>query len=89
MNKHNTVLYIGITNNLLRRIMEHKNHKIRGFSDHYNTTKLVYYEVAPSAYSAILREKQIKKWSRKKKDAIIDSFNPERKDLFPELYRCT
>jgi len=74
-----------MTNNLFRRVTEHKEHAIKGFSEKYNTIRLVYYEVAPSAYSAILREKQLKKWSRVKKDKLIDSFNPERRDLFIDL----
>jgi len=64
---------------------EHKEHAIKGFSERYNTIRLVYYEMAPSAYSAILREKQLKKWSRVKKDKLIDSVNPERRDLFIDL----
>jgi len=84
-NAYNTVLYIGMTNNLYRRVPEHRNHVSKSFSSKYNTTKLVYYEVAPSAYSAILREKQLKKWSRRKKEQLIDKMNPERKDLYYSL----
>ena len=81
-NIHDTVLYIGMTNNLIRRVYEHKNHNRKGFTSHYNVTKLVYYEAAPTAYSAILREKQLKKWSRTKKDCLIDSMNSKRNDLY-------
>jgi len=84
-NKTNSVLYIGITNNLVRRVYEHKKHVVKGFSDKYNVSKLVYYENAPSAYSAILREKQLKKWSRQKKEWLIDKMNPERNDLFDQI----
>ena len=75
-NIHDTVLYIGMTNNLIRRIYEHKNHNRKGFTSHYNVTKLVYYEVAPTVYSAILREKQLKK------EHLIDLMNPKRNDLY-------
>ena len=82
MNKSNTVIYTGITNNLLRRVYEHK-HKLQGsFTARYKVTKLVYYETFNSPTSAIDREKQIKAGSRKRKEALIDSINPGREDLF-------
>ena len=84
-NFNDAVLYIGMTNNLIRRVTEHKNHRRKGFTSHYNVTKLVYYEVATTAYSAILREKQLKKWSRVKKESLIDSMNPKHNDLYNDI----
>ncbi len=69
-------LYVGITNNLSRRVYEHKNHLIPGFTDEYNCTKLVYFERYPSPVSAIEREKQLKNWRREKKEKIIRTMNP-------------
>ncbi len=80
-NKTNKVLYTGVTNNLERRLYEHKNHLVDGFSSRYNTTKLVYYEISESVESAIAREKQIKAYRRDKKIALINESNSERKDL--------
>ena len=80
-NKTNKVLYTGVTNNLERRLYEHKNHLVDGFSSKYKTTKLVYYEVSESVESAIAREKQIKSYRRDKKIALINELNSERKDL--------
>ena len=84
-NPRSTVLYTGITSNLIRRIYEHKNKLIEGFTKKYNATKLVYYEIYDSIEVAIQREKQIKDGSRKKKFFLIDSLNPEWKDLADEL----
>lgn len=80
-NKNNTVLYTGVTNNLTRRVFEHKEKLVRGFTQRYNATKLVYYEASESVYSAIAREKQIKAGSRRKKIDLINSMNPEWRDL--------
>ena len=80
-NKANKVLYTGVTNNLERRLYEHKNHLVDGFSSKYNTNKLVYYEVSESIESAIAREKQIKAYRRDKKIALINELNSEWKDL--------
>ena len=80
-NKTNKVLYTGVTNNLERRLYEHKNHLVDGFSSKYNTNKLVYYEVSESIESAIAREKQIKAYRRDKKIALINESNSEWKDL--------
>ena len=80
-NKTNKVLYTGVTNNLERRLYEHKNHLVDGFSSKYNTTKIVYYEVSESIESAIAREKQIKAYRRDKKIALINELNSEWKDL--------
>lgn len=80
-NHTNTVLYIWMTNNILRRIYEHKNKNHPWFTAKYNCTKLVYYEEYNHAKEAILREKQLKWRTRKKKDMLIDTTNIERKDL--------
>jgi putative endonuclease len=84
-NKHNTVLYTGVTINLKKRVCEHKEKLIEGFTKRYNVAKLVYYEVCDEVYSAIAREKQIKAGSRQKKIALIESMNKEWKDLYEEL----
>jgi putative endonuclease len=84
-NIHDTVLYIGVTNNLVRRVIEHREHKTDGFSSKYKTVKLVYYESTTCIESAIEREKQIKKWSRAKKNDLVNGSNPKRKDLFPMI----
>ena len=78
----NTVLYTGMTNDLVRRVWEHKEQQIKGFTRRYNITKLVYYEVYDTPYDAIAREKQIKGGSRQKKIDLINSVNPDWKDLF-------
>lgn len=74
-------LYIGVTNNLERRVHEHKMNFIPGFTARYNLDKLVYYEAGENVSSAIEREKQIKGWLRSKKIKLIESMNPEWKDL--------
>ena len=81
----NTVLYTGVTNDLRRRIMEHKEKVIKGFTERYNLCKLVYYEIAESVESAIVREKRIKKLLRKQKETLINSLNKEWRDLYSEL----
>jgi len=75
------VLYIGVTNNLQRRIYEHKQELIEGFSKKYKCKKLVYFEEYKDIKQAISREKQLKNWNRKKKELLIKKFNPEFKDL--------
>ncbi|MEO0107407.1 MAG: GIY-YIG nuclease family protein [candidate division WOR-3 bacterium] len=84
-NKRNSVLYIGVTDNLARRIYEHKNKLINGFTKKYNLTKLVYYEVTNDVYEAIKREKQLKNWHRDWKINLITQNNKEWKDLSEEL----
>ena len=84
-NKYNTVLYVGFTNDLVRRIYEHKNKLVESFTEKYNIDKLVYYEVFDDAYNAITREKQVKGFSRTKKLNLINSINKEWKDLYEEL----
>ncbi len=83
-NNSNDVLYVGVTNNLSRRLLEHKQHLVGGFTDEYNVTKLVYYERSGSVTDAIAREKQLKGWTRKKKFQLINSVNSELKDLSEE-----
>jgi putative endonuclease len=85
MNDTNTVIYTGVTNNLLKRIYEHKEKLVEGFTKKYNVTKLVYYEEFDDIKNAIEREKQIKGGSRKKKIDLIKSDNPEFKDLYYDL----
>jgi putative endonuclease len=85
-NKWNKVLYVGVTNDLQRRVIEHKEKTQKGFTGRYNIDKLVYYEVAGSIESAILREKQIKGGSRRDKIELIELINPEWRDLYSELF---
>ena len=80
-NSSNKVLYVGVTNNLERRCYEHKQKLIKGFTQRYNVDKLVYFEEFDSIELAIFREKQIKGYSRSKKDALINKFNLEWKEL--------
>ena len=80
-NYANTVIYIGVTNDLERRVYEHKNHLLPGFTHRYNIEKLVYFETTSDINVAISREKQLKKWSRQKKNALIERLNPEWKEL--------
>ena len=81
-NKNKTTLYIGVTNDICRRVYEHKHHLIKNsFTDIYNLEYCIYYEEFPDINSAILREKQLKKWSRAKKVALIRAKNPEWKTL--------
>ncbi|MBK8781922.1 MAG: GIY-YIG nuclease family protein [Anaerolineales bacterium] len=85
-NKYNKVLYTGVTSNLLRRVTEHKEKTVEGFTSQYNVTKLVYYEEYTTMEKAIAREKQIKGGSRQKKLDLIISKNPEWKDLYDEFF---
>ena len=80
-NEWNTVLYTGVTNDLIRRVHEHKSGICKGFTSKYKVNKLVYYEMTDDVEVAILREKQIKAGSRKKKIALVESMNPEWNDL--------
>ncbi len=80
-NSKNKVLYIGVTNNIQRRIYEHKNKTADGFTKKYNVNKLVFYEITNDAKTAIEREKELKGWKREKKNALVESMNPEWKDL--------
>lgn len=84
-NRSHTVLYTGMTNNLIRRVFEHKQKSIPGFTQKYRVDKLVYFELCDDAMSAIKREKQIKNLVRRKKIAMITAFNPEWKDLYEDI----
>ena len=85
-NKNKTVLYIGVTNDLQRRIYEHENGLLSGFTKKYNCHFLVYYEHFQNIEDAISREKEIKKWRRDKKENMIIEFNPEWRFLNNEIY---
>lgn len=80
-NWNNQVMYVGVTNDLERRIYEHKNKLVDGFTKKYNVEKLVYFETTRDVLAAIEREKQIKKWRREKKNQLVIEMNPEWKDL--------
>jgi putative endonuclease len=84
-NKINTVLYTGVTSDLKKRIWEHKERIVKGFTEKYNIDKLVYFEIFNDPENAILREKQIKAGSRNKKIKLIKEINPEWKDLYNKL----
>ncbi len=84
-NNNNTVLYTGITNDLKRRVYQHKENIIGGFTKKYKINRLVYYEVYDEAYSAIAREKKIKGGSRSKKALLVSGMNPGWEDLYDKL----
>ena len=84
-NRSNKVLYIGVTNDLIRRVYEHRLKLIEGFTKKYNINKLVYFEETTDIISAINREKQIKKWRREKKNSLVKTINPEWNDLYDEI----
>lgn len=81
-NKKRGVLYVGVTNDIYRRVLEHKNKVFKGFASTYNVDKLVYYEGVDNVYNAIQREKQLKNWHRQWKINAIEENNPDWKDLF-------
>ena len=78
-------MYVGVTNDLKRRIYEHQNKLVKGFTEKYNINKLVYFEQTRDVISALTREKEIKKWRREKKDSLVISVNPRSDDLSPGL----
>jgi len=78
---NNKVLYTGITNNLERRVYEHQTGQIKGFASKYNLKKLVYFETCAASQTAIEREKQLKNWSRKKKNRLVETMNKDWQDL--------
>ncbi|KAA3610954.1 MAG: GIY-YIG nuclease family protein [Calditrichaeota bacterium] len=84
-NKHHTVLYIGVTNNLIRRVYEHKTGAADGFTKKYNCHKLVWYEEIPDVRIAIEHEKRMKKWKKKFKQNLINSLNPDWRDLYGDI----
>ena len=83
-NRSRSTLYVGVTNDLERRVAEHTSHAIDGFASRYNCGELVYYEEFQQVEDAIAREKQLKGWSRRKKDSLVESFNPKWVDLSRE-----
>ena len=83
--KRNGTLYIGVTNDLIRRVYQHKNDLINGFTKKYKVHLLVYYEPANDVYSAIQREKRLKRWERKWKKELIEKMNPDWHDLYEKL----
>ena len=80
-NWNNKVMYVGVTNNLERRIYEHKNKMVKGFTKKHKVSTLVYFEETQDVIAAIEREKEIKRWRRQKKDQLVNSSNPTWKDL--------
>ena len=82
--KTNTTMYVGVTNDINRRLYEHKNGLLDGFTKKYNVHKLVYLEETDSIDDAIAREKQLKGWKRDKKNQLVETMNPEWKDLSEE-----
>jgi len=86
-NKNNTTLYIGVTNDLVRRIYEHKNELVDGFTKKYRLKKLVYFEILDDPENAIIREKQLKNWHRDWKINLITENNPEFTDLYPQILK--
>ena len=85
-NRSRVVLYIGVTNNLERRLWEHKNHSVEGFTSKYKLDRLVYYEQFSDAMSAITREKEMKGWRREKKNSLVCTLNPKWADLTESLF---
>ena len=84
-NWNNKVMYIGMTNDLPRRVHEHRTHAVKGFTEKYNVHKLVYFEETSDVHAAIAREKEIKKWRREKKNALVIQANPTWRDLTEEI----
>ncbi len=85
-NWNNKVMYVGVTNDLERRLYEHKNHLVDGFTKKYNVNKLVYFDYTTDIYSAITKEKQIKGWTRAKKNTLVENMNPKWSDLSESLF---
>jgi putative endonuclease len=83
--KRNRTLYVGVTNNRIRRVYKHRNDIIQGFTKKYSLHRLVYYEQTNDIYSAIQREKSLKKWNRKWKIKLSEKFNPNWDDLYDEV----
>jgi len=84
-NKRNGTLYTGVTSDLIKRVFQHKEKKVQGFTGRYNVNKLGYYEIGTDIQNTIEREKQIKAGTRQKKIELIEEFNPEWKDLYFEI----
>ena len=85
LTNYSKTLYIGVTNNLKKRVWENKNKFVEGFTKKYNIDKLIYYEQADNVYVALAREKQLKKWRREKKVNLIEKFNPLWIDLYNSI----
>lgn len=83
--RRNGTLYTGVTSNLAKRVYEHREAPLQGFTSHYDGKRLVWYERYPTMNEAITREKQVKVGSRKKKLALIEAMNPDWNDLYPDL----
>ncbi len=83
--QRNGTLYIGVTNNLVKRVYEHKNDLVEGFTQEYKVHQLVYFEATESIESAIIREKQLKEWNRSWKLRLIEKSNPEWQDLYTKI----
>jgi putative endonuclease len=84
-NHSNSVLYIGVTSDLKKRIWQHQHKIVKGFTNRYNVVKLLYFESLPTMRDAILREKQLKNWSRIKKEKLINHLNPTYQDLYDTI----
>ena len=84
-NRTNVALYIGVTNNIKKRVFEHKNKLVKGFTEKYDIVKLVYYEIYGDPENAILREKRLKGSSRARKNKLVQSFNPQWLDLYDQI----
>ena len=84
-NKPLGTLYVGVTSDLVKRVYEHKNNLVGGFTKRYNLHHLVYYETTPDIYEAIVREKRLKKWNRAWKISLIEKFNSSWSDLYSEI----
>ena len=87
VNPSHTVMYVGMTSDLVTRVGSHRSKLVDGFTKKYNCIKLVYFEQTPDRVSALVREKEIKKWSRVKKASLVHRMNPTWKDLFNDLVR--
>lgn len=87
MTNKSRTLYVGVTNDLERRVYQHKNKVVEGFTSHYNLDRLVYFEETNDVHAAIAREKQLKNWRREKKIALIDVANPQWRDLAADYTR--
>ena len=83
--ERNGTLYVGVTSDLIKRIWEHKNNQVEGFTKKYSVHTLVYYEIHSTFENAVIREKKLKVWRRKWKLSLIEKENPHWKDLFPSL----
>ena len=84
-NNKNEILYVGMTSNIKRRLYEHRNHLVEGFTDKYNITKVLYVEYSNYIIDTITREKQIKKWNKSKKLNLIKKYNPNFIDLYDDI----